>query len=240
MVIQARSFTTDAMNIAGAINLGVGGALAANRPAVVQLAVIMVQVKALAAAAQQQANIVNDLISGAIASTAIDSVLYPIVAQITPVEEIAQIWRTDLNWLTDCYQRVTTWIAVGAATGFGVRILVLPGGPPLGGAPLATGFYNPQYMSWYPTHPVVVDVDRLPSALRPSTLTEGDGAVGRTVWAGYDQPTTRLESDVIVPHPVFLYPIIAAPAGSTIRLEGTPSLTPGSLRRSPSRGASSG
>ncbi len=240
VVGHAMNLTYDAMDIAEEIDLGVNGALQQNPAQVAELATIMVLVRLLEGVATTQAGMVVDFLSSAIGTASIDPLLEPISLEITPVQVIAQDWRSDVDAVMACYRRVTTWIAVGAAIGFGVRILFLPNvkgpgiadgflppPPPGWSSSLVTGFYNPQRMSHYPTHPIVVSIDALTSLESAATRSESGGYVTRTIWAGYDQPTAVIPADIYAPHPVFLYPVLAVPAGSTIRLAPTPSLNPG-------------
>jgi hypothetical protein len=232
MIGAQMNLAYDAVDIAAENALGAAGVANFNPALVGELAQLAVWVSGLRSAIEIQTAIaIGNLRHARILagmSPVLDGAVLELEAAILAYEE----WETIANEVAGCYDRTTRWIAVGAAIGFGIRFWFPPGnnldGVAGGGkasdsdSTLVFGLSNPQAMAQHWANPIVLDLDAMPSYLTAGTRDEYAGRVWRTFLAGYEFPQgVTLESDIMVPEPITLFPIVAAPAGAPLQLDET-------------------
>jgi hypothetical protein len=230
MIGAQMSLAYDAVDIAAENALG-AAVLGNFNPAIVaELAQLAVWVSGLRWAIENQTAIAYGNLSHArILANFEPVVLEPAALELTAALAVYDAWNNAAHEVSGCYDRVTRWIAVGAAIGFGIRFWFPPGANVAEGgkasdsdSSLVIELSSPQAMAQHWANPIELDLDTMPSYISAGTRQDSGGKVSRTILAGYELPPgVTLPADILVPEPLTLIPIVAAPAGAPLVLDET-------------------
>lgn len=222
------SITVQAMQVAANNNLGFAGI--ANPVALADLAAMGLRVVTYKKVADWQAGIVTAHLSEARGLVDFDPVLQATSAPfgLTVLVAMGNVWRADVETLSECYRRVVAWIVGAAGIGFGIRLFFPPNGLALAGGSqfdegsteLVVGPRRVQSTTFFQPAEIAIHVDQLTSQQQAMTRWEDGPNVHRNIFAGYEWPGFghTLPADVLGPEPLTLLPIVLAPAGSAIEL----------------------